>query len=251
MAATRATLRSLPSLQRVGRRPESSVEASRSEGGHVEHVADRSTAAPDTTPPAHGATIAVKRRDADEGSDLFVGEGAEFGQEGEKRRGGNWPDAWYGLEQVGLGLPSGAVLDGLIEVVVGDVDTLLEPGNVLDEFASDLGVLDDGKTALLGRDHVDHLAATYDQVLQGASLCVGQRPARRLNLLGEQGQRLGIDLVGFGKQAQGLGEVTGIAWVDAATGSPAAPSIARGRRSKPPVASIRTILECRVGESSQ
>ncbi len=85
---------------------------------------------------------------------------------------------------------------------------------MLGDLTPDLEAFGGSEAMLLGGEHVNHLASADDEVLQGAGVLVGQRPAGGLDFESEEGESLGIDLVGLGEQADGLGEIAGVARVD-------------------------------------
>ena len=67
---------------------------------------------------------------------------------------------------------------------------------------------------LLGADHLDDLAAARDEFRQMAGFFVGERSDLRLGRLGEVGDDGGIDRIGLGALADGLGERPHLSRVD-------------------------------------
>ena len=61
---------------------------------------------------------------------------------------------------------------------------------------------------LLGAEHVDQLAATGDQVPQGARLFVGQGPDDGTNGFGKERDHPSVERVGLGQLPSGPREVT-------------------------------------------
>ena len=63
-------------------------------------------------------------------------------------------------------------------------------------------------------DHLDDLPPPSDEFAEGAGLLRSERSRLRPNLLGEQGDDLGVDSVGLGELAQCAGKVADLARVD-------------------------------------
>src|SRR3954454_13103720 len=75
---------------------ESGVVAARTEGGHVEDVADRHAAAVDAAMSSELAAIEVVWGETDEGGNLLAAHAAELGQQGDEGEGEHRADAWHG-----------------------------------------------------------------------------------------------------------------------------------------------------------
>lgn len=58
--------------------PNHRIEAGCDEGAHIEDRAHLCPSAPDSAPPPQCAAVAIQWRDADEGRNLLVRQGAEF-----------------------------------------------------------------------------------------------------------------------------------------------------------------------------
>jgi hypothetical protein len=86
---------------------EDGVMAGGDEGGHVEDRAQLRAAAEDVALTAELTTVVVKGSDAGEGGGLGIGEGAEFGQEGDEGGGDEHTDALDFLEAIDFVQESG------------------------------------------------------------------------------------------------------------------------------------------------
>ena len=84
-------------------RSEDRVVAGGDESGHVKDRADVRAAAENVALTAELTTVAVKRSDAREGGGLGIGEGTQFGHQGDEGRGGEDTDALDFLEAIDLG----------------------------------------------------------------------------------------------------------------------------------------------------
>ena len=160
-----------------------------------------------------GAAVARERGDADEGGDLPPIEVPELGDIAEQRRGQGGPDAGHTLEQLVLDPPERARGDELLQRVVRVRQTLFQPVNVAAEIGAHPAVA--GGVALpLGVQHVEQLAATAKQGLQLLGRGIGERPHGRLDAGAEEGEDRGVDRVGLGESAGGLGEIADLARID-------------------------------------
>ena len=69
------------------------------------------------------------------------------------------------------------------------------------------------QAVLLGRQHLDQLPASGEQLLQGGDRVVRQRPGLGSDPLGEAGEHLGIERIGLGQLPSGFGEVAHLAGI--------------------------------------
>jgi len=189
------------------------VEADRSQGGHVEAAPYLPAPAEDGPFAAHLAGIAIERRNADQGADLAAGQTPQFGDIGDQRGDGGWADAAH------AGQPLGEI--GMMRFdVPGEFGLdLVELGaNGLDQGRDALpgDGMADRQSLMFGDVHHDHLPPARHQRLQrllfgrwqGADETIPFGVARQF------GERLGVDAVGLGQVAHGLGEISRLARID-------------------------------------
>jgi len=92
------------------------------EGGDVERVTNPLAAALDGPSAALGAAVAVERRQADQSCHRLGRTLAEFGQQGEQRRGGDRPDARRRDPQATVGMQVGRFGDRGVDLDLQGTD---------------------------------------------------------------------------------------------------------------------------------
>jgi hypothetical protein len=143
-----------------------------------------------------------------------VGEGPqlrELGQEGAGERGSDAGDA----AQESLVLtPDRTRLDDILEVSLGALKLFLQPPEVGSNALLDGTRNGSRETVVLSDEHTDQLAAPVDDLAKEHGFLVGQRLGLGLERLGETGEDIGVNSVGFGQGACRLGEVPHLAGID-------------------------------------
>src|ERR1043165_2870016 len=113
-----------------------SVTSAGNQGCHVEGCTYGGPTAPDSATSSQGSAVTVKRRDADQGCNLFTIELTEFGQIRQQRTANDRTDAGDTSEQVFVLLPDRALTNPLIEIFVGTPKFRFQPMDVrLDTFS--------------------------------------------------------------------------------------------------------------------
>ena len=116
------------------------------------------------------------------------------------------------MQQIILGSPQGTLLEVLAQFLIQPLQPSLQPGDVRRNVGLDRG----GRLPtpiLFGREHLHQLTPAGDQCAQRLRRLIGQRPQGRAHPLGKQGQDLGVEPIGLGQPAQGLGEVPHLAGI--------------------------------------
>jgi hypothetical protein len=139
-----------------------------------------------------------------------VGEAAELGELGEERERDHAPHAGHALQQIIFDPPDGTGLHGGVQVVIRLAEAALEEANVLLQVAPDRRRSHQQAIAL-GHEHLNQLPPAGEQGVQRLDLRPGQWPRRGPHSLGEEREDLGIDRIGLGELAGGLGEVAHLA----------------------------------------
>ncbi len=70
------------------------------------------------------------------------------------------------------------------------------------------------ETVLFGGQHLNQLSAAGYQGAQCLGGSIWQWPHHRTDRIGEVGEHLGVDRVGFGQLPDRLGEVADLAWIN-------------------------------------
>lgn len=184
------------------------------ECGHVEGASHDFSAALDDAIAAELSAVAVQGGDADEGGGFLPGAVAKLGEIEDEDACGLGPDAGHGGEQVDFFLPGGRLADVLVEVVIN----LLE--SFLDELEGRLEIFDDASGGSLFEavsfhgPHFDKLSTSGEQIPHVLGLFVGDFSCGRFHGLSEAGEDIGVDLVSFGEEPEGFGEVSDLARID-------------------------------------
>src|SRR5882724_11988312 len=97
------------------------------------------------------------------------------------------------------------------------MDLFFEPNNMLFDLSAD-GRGSRVMTILLGRQHRDQLPSTRTDRVQLLSGLIRNGTEFRADLVGELGQNMGINAVGFGQAADGSSEITGLTRIDRNSG---------------------------------
>jgi hypothetical protein len=127
------------------------------QGPHVEGGPDGSATAPDHSLSAQCAAVLGQRRNADQRGDLLPVECAQFGKVGQESATDDGTDAGDAAQEVLLGTPHRALLDGLVQVGVDVGQASLQPTDVLFEaFFHRRERM--GETIPFGDQHFDELA---------------------------------------------------------------------------------------------
>ena len=106
------------------------------------------------------------------------------------------------------------LFDDRIHALFQREDLLLQVADVGVDAGHHLRRPADVAVVLLGRQHADQLAAAVVELLEFLDLRGRQRPNGGLDDLAEMGQDPGVDGVGLGQVARGLGEVADLPGVD-------------------------------------
>lgn len=165
MAATRGTFGRLPlSLPMEGF--DARIGPHGAQRGHVEGAADAAATAGDMSLATQGSAVMGDGRDADQGGDFFVIDGAKLRQFGDQHRRRDLTDARHAFEDR-LAAAQGVVgANGQRDRRIDVGELVLELGDVLLNQDCDrrAGVFE---TVFLRHDHLDHLAPTGDEVAEG------------------------------------------------------------------------------------
>jgi hypothetical protein len=106
-------------------------------------------------------------------SDLLPVECAQFGKVGQESATDDWTDAGHAAQEVLLGTPHRALLDGLIQVGVDICQTSLQPTDVLFEtFFHRRERM--GETIPFGDQHLDELATARQERIERSEVLVGE-----------------------------------------------------------------------------
>jgi len=185
------------------------------QSGHVEGFADGGSAAPDFSPAAPLAAVAVEGGQAGQGGDLASVQLPQLGQVSHQLEGRIPSDSGDGLEDSDGLTERLGLLEEEADLVVQLVQKLIEGlEEGVDLLANEVGG-GIAQPTTLPMDLLQELISSLDQfdqlpVLWGEGF-LGSRMEGR-SVLGED---FGIDSVGFGGAAFGAGEVTELARVDA------------------------------------
>jgi hypothetical protein len=188
------------------------LEPDGGEGCHIERAPHAGPTAPNMTFATMLPGIPIDGSDADKGRGLFGADVAEFRQFGKNDGGCEGSDSWHADEDI-------ATLDELRIGIKCKSDCRIDASELtfecrkalLDPFSDHpLGMLE---TVLLGNHHIDELAPARHQGPQSFPSGSGRKRSR-LHDRAEQGDRLGIDCIGFGKLASCPRQVAHLPWID-------------------------------------
>src|ERR1044071_1890422 len=190
-----------------------SVTSAGNQGCHVEGCTYGGPTAPDSPTSSQGSAVTVKRRNADQGGNLFTIELSEFWQLRQQRTANDRTDAGDTSQQIFVFFADRALTDALIEIFVGTSKFRFQPTDVrFDTFSDRLGSCREAVS--LGDDHLGELAPTGNQCAQFPKALIGQWAYRGTYCFGEAGQNHGIDGVSLGQLAGGFGKVSDLTRID-------------------------------------
>src|SRR5215213_416743 len=172
--------------------------------------------APRRAPPPQRARVAVERSDAHQGRQLLGRElpAAQFGQLGQEgpREHGAYPR--HATQQRFVLAPGLALLDRLVEVVVGALKLFFEPLYVRLDALLDGPAGRGAQAVVLGGYHLDDLASSGQDSAELLGFLVGDRPRLGAHGLAEAGEDLDVHPIGLGEPAGGPSEFVRLAEVD-------------------------------------
>lgn len=184
------------------------------ECGHVERATKCFASAADAAFTFGMPAIVVEGGDTDQGGDLLTIEFSQFRQFGDDGGSGDSADAGDSFEE----------FEAILPLVVGEdelEDGLVEP---LDIFAKcvegPLQALSDGFVEIAGETvgfrsvELHELSSAGDELVEFGLFLMGLDEWTRLHVQCETGNDLGVNAIGFGKDAESFGEVTDLARVD-------------------------------------
>ena len=152
-----------PSEETEVERFEDRVVAGGDEGGHVKDRADVGAAAEDVALTAELTAVVIKGSDAGEGSGLAIGEGAEFGHEGDEGGGGEGTDALDFLEAINLAQESGRSGDLGSDERFELGDLFLEEGHGFSDEAEEVFVGEGLDEIVVLGDLGEEVGSVFDQ----------------------------------------------------------------------------------------
>ena len=151
------------------------------EGRHIKHRADGGAAAPDAAAAAPGPAVAIERGDADEGGNLPLREGSEFGELRRQGRAGNGTDPRDAAEPGSAGAQAGIGLQLNGDLCVESGQAVAQPRQVGVHVGAEEG-RGQGAPLLLGDPVGEELAPAGDQgvpVLAGGCTSAAKRASTR------------------------------------------------------------------------
>ena len=194
-------------VQSLAEGPDDRIAPPSRQRRHVEHAAHRRPASPDRPPTTELAAVTVEWSHPDQGRDLLAVEPAQLGQFGHERDGRHGADAGGRLQDAGAALQVVVACDQVRQLRLHLANELVQ----LLDHAADAPQHELGRgglqTALFGGPQFDQLAAVRRQLLEPVLLFGDFLRRTRLDVLTEQGDRLGVDPIGLGQPAEPAGEV--------------------------------------------
>jgi len=190
------------------------IAASRGKGGHVQDGAEFFSAAPDRAFATELATVAGVRGDSGECGDLLAIEFSKFWQLRDERGTGDGSDARSALYDLEFGSPiiialeqlSDAAFDG-VRLAFNGLEHLAN--RFYDEFIGRLL-----EPTFFGGALLDELPTACNEGIEEALFFGDFCLWSRMHSLGELGQDGGVESIGFGVLAEGLGEIAGLPRID-------------------------------------
>lgn len=199
--------------QALVKRPNHWIAAHRAHRRHVQRSAHLGAAAPDDPFALMFAAVPVEGRHTRQRGNLLVAQCAQLRQQRQQRDPRDRTDSRDGLEQIVLFTPGARSPQGMGQINVQPGNPFVQPDDMFLETVA-LDGRGPAQTQFLLHSDVDQLAPARQQVAQGAGVLVGQGAYLGPNGGGEGGQHQGIDAVGLGQSATGLGVIAGLAWID-------------------------------------
>lgn len=201
-------------LESMSKFADDRIAATGSQGRHVQRRADAGPSSLDAAQPPVVSAVTIHGGHADQSSDLLPVEVSQFGEFCQERGCGDIAHSGNALDDFESLLPVIVGFDKLedgpvdpFELFVDHVDRLLQA--LLDGFGQR------GEFAVgLGRALLDELPSTRDEFIELGLFFMGFGEGPRLDLQSEAGDDLGIQTVGFGANAQGLGKVADLPGID-------------------------------------
>ena len=164
------------------------------------------TATPHGTFASERSAIVVQWGDPNECSNLLPVQGSQFGEAHNQRPGEPWSHPWHRAEPIIVFSPERTLANGGGERTLGLSHLTFEPCDV-DLQALVQGVGRAPETVFLRRQHLDQLATSGKERGERVRLRIRQRPGYRTDDVGEMGEDLRIEGIGFGKFPRRLGKV--------------------------------------------
>jgi hypothetical protein len=153
------------------------------------------------------AVIAVGGQSG-QGSGLAAFELSQFGENGQQGEGGQGTDALDLLEPLGTGLQAGAGVDQALDFLGQLAQFVFQPAAMAPGLVQDPRVLMVVGAGLLALQRVLEFTPAGHEGAEVVLVRRGRRGGRRMLLVAELSQELGIDAIGFGQQTLGQSEVS-------------------------------------------
>jgi hypothetical protein len=204
------------------------VVAGGDQGSHVERFPHPRSAAPDTTAaaPEGARRVSIDRSNAYQSREFPRRKRAEFGQLRQERSTAEYRTEYrteyrHATKQRLVLFEGGALFDGLPEVPICPGEFFFQPPYVGFETRANLPRGASAEAVFLGAHHLDELPSSGQDRLKLHRFGLGRSLRLWPEGLGETGEDQSVDLVGFGKPTDGLGEVVaGLAGIDHRRGEP-------------------------------
>lgn len=181
---------------------------------HVERRSHGRSTAANCTRFVHSSAIDVERRHAHETGDLSTIQTAEFRQLRQECTAGDFADTRDRLEELILHSPRFACFDSRSELRIDFGDLPVE--HVDDGVDGALDFRETGAMASVefGGSEVEKLPASRDQSVEFSAVFIGKIAYWGLDVVSEASQDASINAIGFSENAQGMGVIASLAWID-------------------------------------
>ena len=197
------------------------VVAGGDQGAHGEDRTHLGAPAGEASFAAELAAVAIEGSDSGESRRFVIGEGAEFGHEGDEGSGGEGADALDLLQTMHFGADLRGIFDQSGHETLQNADLLLKEGDGGGHDPELLFVGESQGEILVLRDLGERMGAVLDQAAEPLLEGIGPGEELRLESAGKVSDDLGLNAVGFGEAVAVAGEIadlTGIDLDDGATG---------------------------------